>query len=104
MLQQRDSFEVETYFIVKIHFQTAINGTAVPFMQKLALRPTASEATRSEKQILKSRRKADIHSDLVNFTKLGLFSCLQTTLTALVSDYIISFYLNSTEICQRKEY
>lgn len=49
MLQQRDSFEVETHFIVKIHFQTAINGTAVPFMQKLALRPTASEATRSEK-------------------------------------------------------
>lgn len=49
MLQQRDSFEVETHFIVKIHFQTAINGTAFPFMQKLALRPTASEATRSEK-------------------------------------------------------
>lgn len=39
----------KTNLIVKIHFQTAINATAASFMQKLALRPTASEATTSAK-------------------------------------------------------
>lgn len=41
-------FEKHT-LILKFTLKKTINGTSVPFSQKPALRPTASEAMRSEK-------------------------------------------------------